>query len=158
MVTVGNLKRNKHSQSGTGKGLRTLPGTASLQTLHLRKCPRGSAHLCEEDMVVFQVSSPKNTTVNTTSLNVRQMRLYSKSINLVKWKRKNIRRTSFIPVEEVNLLHFAIIHTNDAQVKFLYSHYLSQYFNIPAEPGTLNRHYLLEILQHKTHFITLKPI
>lgn len=75
MVIVGNLNRNKHSLSGTGKGLRTLPGTASLQTLHLRKRPRGSARLYEEDMVVFQVSSPKNTTANTTSLNIQQMRL-----------------------------------------------------------------------------------
>lgn len=158
MVSVGNLKRNKHLQPGTGKGLRILPGTASLQTLHPRKRPQGSARPCEEDTVVFQVSSPKNTTANTTSLNVQQKRLYSNSMYLVKWKWKYIRRTSFIPVEEVNLLHFAVIHTNDAQVKFLYSHDVSQYFNIPAEPGALNRYYLLKILEHKTHFITFKPI
>lgn len=127
MVIVGYLKSNKHSQSGTGKGLRTLPGTAPLQTLHLRKRPRGSARLYEEDMVVFQVSSPTNTRANITALiNIQQMRLYLNSMYLVKWKGKYIRRTSFIPVEEVNLLHFAVINTNNAQVKFLYSHYVSQ--------------------------------
>lgn len=158
-VALGDLKRKKHSQSGTGKGLRTPPGTVSLQTPHPKRCPRGSARLCEEDMVVFQVSSPKNTTADTSSsLKAQQMQLYSKSVYLVKWKGEHIRWTSFIPVKGVNLLHFAVIHTNDAQVKFLYSHYVSQYFNIPAEPGAFNGHDFLEILQHEGHFITFNLI
>lgn len=75
-MTVGDGRRQRRSQPGTGEGLRTPPGTGSSQTPHPRKCPPGSARLCEQDMVVFQVSSPKNTTADTTaSLNVQQMRL-----------------------------------------------------------------------------------
>lgn len=75
----------------------------------------------------------------------------------MKWKGQYIRGASFIPVKGIHLLHLAVIHTNYSQVKFLYSHYVSECFYIPAKPGAFNRNYLLEILQHKSHFKTNIP-
>lgn len=71
---------------------------------------------------------------------------------LVEWKRENVRGHVFLSVRVIYLLDPLIIHTYDAQIKFLNAQNVPQRVNVSAQSGAAKRHHLLEVPQYYSHF------
>lgn len=70
----------------------------------------------------------------------------------MEWKREDICGFIFFPVNVVDVLNPAVVHTNDAQVELLDTQDVPERVHVLTEPGAAKRHNLLKIPYYYTHF------